>query len=222
MDDAKQQEMGIAKRSHGDNHAGRHASIWKKLLIVVLIVAVISGGVALWSLINSTNAVNDYVGAVDGQYKEIVAGKNIDQPNVELREVAFGDIVNGKYRKVKELEPTYIELINKLRNYTQTMDIHNQLVEKFNTGIGGEMNLDGDILGLVDQLGGMIRSNYPEQTKAIVDVDELYQLVAASASFDEISSQMNKVLYDNDKWLGEEREAIEAARADFQQTINSL
>ena len=222
MDDVKQQGMGIVKRSHGDNHVGRHASIWKKLLIIVLIVAVILGGVALWSLINSTNAVNDYVGAVDEQYKEIVAGENIDQPNVELREVAFGDIVNSKYRKVKELESTYIELINKLRNYTQTMDVHNQLVEKFNTGIGGEMNLDGDILGLVDQLGEMIRSNYPEQTKAIADVDELYQLVAASTSFDEISSQMNKVLYDNDKWLGEEREAIEAARADFQQTINSL
>lgn len=222
MDDVKQQEMGIAKRSRGDNHVGRHASIWKKLLIIVLIVAVISGGVALWSLINSTNAVNDYVGAVDEQYKEIVAGENIDQPNVKLREVAFGDVVNSKYRKVKELEPTYIELINKLRNYTQTMDVHNQLVEKFNTGIGGEMSLDSDILGLVDQLGGMIRNNYPEQTKAIADVDELYQLVATSTSFDEISSQMNKVLYDNDKWLGEEREAIEVARADFQQTINSL
>lgn len=222
MDDVKQQEVGIAKRLHGDNHVGRHASIWKVLLIIVLIVAVISGGVALWSLINSTNAVNDYVGAVDEQYKEIVAGENIDQPNVELREVAFGDVVNSKYRKVKELEPTYIELINKLRNYTQTMDVHNQLVEKFNTGIGGEMSLDSDILGLVDQLGGMIRNNYPEQTKAIADVDELYQLVATSTSFDEISSQMNKVLYDNDKWLGEEREAIEVARADFQQTINSL
>ena len=178
--------------------------------------------VALWSLISSTNAVNDYIEAVDKQYKEIVAGDNIDQPDVKLNEVVFGEVVNGKYRRAKELESTYAGLIEQLRNYTQTMAVHNQLVEKFNTGINGNASLDGDILELVNQLDSLVSNKYPDQTEAVTEIHELSQLIAASTSFDEISSQMNKVLYDNDKWLATERENIETARAEFQQAINSL
>ena len=207
----------------GKSTAGKgHARVWRRVLITVLVIAVALGGVALWSLISSTNAVNDYIEAVDKQYKEIVAGDNIDQPDVKLNEVMFGEVVNGKYRRAKELEPTYAGLIEQLRNYTQTMAVHNQLVEKFNTGINGNASLDGDILELVNQLDSLVSNKYPDQTEAVTEIHELSQLIAASTSFDEISSQMNKVLYDNDKWLATERENIEAARTEFQQAINSL
>ncbi len=207
----------------GKSTAGKgHARVWRRVLIVVLVIAVALGGVVLWSLISSTNAVNDYIEAVDKQYKEIVAGNNIDQPDVKLNEVMFGEVVNGKYRRAKELESIYAGLIEQLRNYTQTMAVHNQLVEKFNTGINGNASLDGDILELVNQLDSLVSNKYPDQTEAVTEIHELSQLIAASTSFDEISSQMNKVLYDNDKWLATERENIETARAEFQQAINSL
>ena len=222
MDEVSQQVEKLPNDT-GKSTAGKgHARVWRRVLIVVLVIAVALGGVALWSLISSTNAVNNYIEAVDKQYKEIVAGDNIDQPDVKLNEVVFGEVVNGKYRRAKELESTYAGLIEQLRNYTQTMAVHNQLVEKFNTGINGNASLDGDILELVNQLDSLVSNKYPDQTEAVTEIHELSQLIAASTSFDEISSQMNKVLYDNDKWLATERENIEAARTEFQQAINSL
>lgn len=222
MDEVSQRAEKLPNDT-GKSTAGKgHARVWRQVLIVVLVIVVALGGVALWSLISSTNAVNDYIEAVDKQYKEIVAGDNIDQPDVKLNEVVFGEVVNGKYRRAKELESIYAGLIEQLRNYTQTMAVHNQLVEKFNTGINGNASLDGDILELVNQLDSLVSNKYPDQTEAVTEIHELSQLIAASTSFDEISSQMNKVLYDNDKWLATERENIETARMEFQQAINSL
>ena len=203
--------------------SGGHRKVWiKRLLIVLSVAIVLVAAGALWSFVMSTRAVNDYIGAVDQQYKEIVAGENVDQPTVRLNDVAFGEVINSKYRQARDLEPLYSDLIERLRSYTEVMNVHNQLVNKFNTGINGQASLDGNILELVGQLNDMVADRYSDQTKAINDIGELYQLVAGSTSFEQISSQMNKVLYDNDKWLGEEREAIEADRTEFQQAINSL
>ena len=203
--------------------SGGHRKVWiKRLLIVLSVAIVLVAAGALWSFVMSTRAVNDYISAVDQQYKEIVAGENVDQPTVRLNDVAFGEVINSKYRQARDLEPLYSDLIERLRSYTEVMNVHNQLVNKFNTGINGQVSLDGNILGLVGQLNDMVADRYSDQTKAINDIGELYQLVAGSTSFEQISSQMNKVLYDNDKWLGEEREAIEADRTEFQQAINSL
>ena len=203
--------------------SGGHRKVWiKRLLIVLSVAIVLVAAGALWSFVMSTRAVNDYIGAVDQQYKEIVAGENVDQPTVRLNDVAFGEVINSKYRQARDLEPLYSDLIERLRSYTEVMNVHNQLVNKFNTGINGQASLDGNILELVGQLNDMVADRYSDQTKAINDIGELYQLVAGSTSFEQISSQMNKVLYDNDKWLDEEREAIEADRTEFQQAINSL
>lgn len=203
--------------------SGGHRKVWiKRLLIVLGIAVVLVAAGALWSFVLSTRAVNDYIGAVDQQYKEIVAGENVDQPTVRLTDVAFGEVINSKYRQARDLEPLYSDLIERLRSYTEVMNVHNQLVNKFNTGINGQVSLDGNILELVGQLNDMVADRYSDQTEAINDIGELYQLVAGNTSFEQISSQMNKVLYDNDKWLGEEREAIEADRTEFQQAINSL
>lgn len=218
----QQAVSSVSGKKSGVASGGRHKVWIKRLLIVLSVAIVLVAAGALWSFVMSTRAVNDYVGAVDQQYKEIVAGENVDQPTVRLNDVAFGEVINSKYRQARDLEPLYSELIERLRSYTEVMNVHNQLVNKFNTGINGQASLDGNILELVGQLNDMVADRYSDQTKAINDIGELYQLVAGSTSFEQISSQMNKVLYDNDKWLGEEREAIEADRTEFQQAINSL
>ena len=218
-----QQTVSSVSGKKSSAASGGHRKVWiKRLLIVLSVAIVLVAAGALWSFVMSTRAVNDYISAVDQQYKEIVAGENVDQPTVRLNDVAFGEVINSKYRQARDLEPLYSDLIERLRSYTEVMNVHNQLVNKFNTGINGQASLDGNILELVGQLNDMVADRYSDQTKAINDIGELYQLVAGSTSFEQISSQMNKVLYDNDKWLGEEREAIEADRTEFQQAINSL
>ena len=218
-----QQTVSSVSGKKSSAASGGHRKVWiKRLLIVLSVAIVLVAAGALWSFVMSTRAVNDYIGAVDQQYKEIVAGENVDQPTVRLNDVAFGEVINSKYRQARDLEPLYSDLIERLRSYTEVMNVHNQLVNKFNTGINGQASLDGNILELVGQLNDMVADRYSDQTKAINDIGELYQLVAGSTSFEQISGQMNKVLYDNDKWLGEEREAIEADRTEFQQAINSL
>ena len=218
-----QQAVSSVSGKKSSAASGGHRKVWiKRLLIVLSVAIVLVAAGALWSFVMSTRAVNDYISAVDQQYKEIVAGENVDQPTVRLNDVAFGEVINSKYRQARDLEPLYSDLIERLRSYTEVMNVHNQLVNKFNTGINGQASLDGNILELVGQLNDMVADRYSDQTKAINDIGELYQLVAGSTSFEQISSRMNKVLYDNDKWLGEEREAIEADRTEFQQAINSL
>ena len=218
-----QQAVSSVSGKKSSAASGGHRKVWiKRLLIVLSVAIVLVAAGALWSFVMSTRAVNDYIGAVDQQYKEIVAGENVDQPTVRLNDVAFGEVINSKYRQARDLEPLYSDLIERLRSYTEVMNVHNQLVDKFNTGINGQASLDSNILELVGQLNDMVADRYSDQTKAINDIGGLYQLVAGSTSFEQISSQMNKVLYDNDKWLGEEREAIEADRTEFQQAINSL
>ncbi len=218
-----QQAVSSVSGKKSSAASGGHRKVWiKRLLIVLSVAIVLVAAGALWSFVMSTRAVNDYIGAVDQQYKEIVAGENVDQPTVRLNDVAFGEVINSKYRQARDLEPLYSDLIERLRSYTEVMNVHNQLVDKFNTGINGQASLDGNILELVGQLNDMVADQYSDQTEAINGIGELYQLVAGSTSFEQISSQMNKVLYDNDKWLGEEREAIEADRTEFQQAINSL
>lgn len=218
-----QQAVSSVSGKKSSAASGGHRKVWiKRLLIVLSVAIVLVAAGALWSFVMSTRAVNDYISAVDQQYKEIVAGENVDQPTVRLNDVSFGEVINSKYRQARDLEPLYSDLIERLRSYTEVMNVHNQLVNKFNTGINGQASLDGNILELVGQLNDMVADRYSDQTKAINDIGELYQLVAGSTSFEQISSQMNKVLYDNDKWLGEEREAIEADRTEFQQAINSL
>ena len=190
------------------------------IVVAVLIAAIV--GVLLWLFVDSTRAVNEYIGDINSQYQQLVDGENVNQPDVTLREVAFGKFINPKYRKASELEPTYQLLADDLRNYTLTMQIHNQLVAKFNAGIQGGEVLNGDMLTLTDKMAAMVREFYPERQDAINSLDSLCQAIASNVNFLDISGEMNKVLHDDDEWLSEERESIEAARKEFQTAINSL
>ena len=194
----------------------------KKLLIAVGVVVVCLGGVAIGLFVASPSAVNQYLGDVDRQYKAMVQGDGLDEPSVTLRQVWLGNLINPKYRRAQELSEDYQVLIDELRNYTKTMALHNELVDKFNSGINGGEVVNGDLLDLVAQMDEAVKSYYPERTEEIAALDNLYQTVASSSDFTEISGDVNVVLHDDDEWLSEERESIETLRAAFQSSINSI
>ena len=120
-----QQAVSSVSGKKSSAASGGHRKVWiKRLLIVLGIAVVLVAAVALWSFVLSMRAVNDYIGAVDRQYKEIVAGENVDQPTVRLNDVAFGEVINSKYRQARDLEPLYSDLIERLRSYTEVMNVH--------------------------------------------------------------------------------------------------
>lgn len=214
--------LGIMTNVEIANQKPKKKAALRYVLIVVAVLIAAIVGVLLWLFVDSTRAVNEYIGDINSQYQQLVDGENVNQPDVTLREVAFGKFINPKYRKASELEPTYQLLADDLRNYTLTMQIHNQLVAKFNAGIQGGEVLNGDMLTLTDKMAAMVREFYPERQDAINSLDSLCQAIASNVNFLDISGEMNKVLHDDDEWLSEERESIEAARKEFQTAINSL
>lgn len=201
----------------GGNHAKRNVIIG----VIVAIVAVMLAA-ALWLFVDSTKAVNDYIDEVNNQYQTVADNKDADKPNVTLRSVMLGEVLNAKYKKTKELDGEYQQLINSLRNYTITMDIHNQMVAKFNAGIQGGEVLNGDILTLVNQMANLVQNKYPKQQEQLTALRNLSQKITENTSFADISSDVNNVLHSNDAWLNTEREAIEKAREQFQSKINAV
>ena len=136
--------------------------------------------------------------------------------------VWLGQLLSPKYRRAVELDQNYQQLIDRLRNYTLTMQVHNELVDKFNDGMQGDEVLNSDVLELAIQLRDVVQKCYPERTSEIAALTELCQTIASNTNFADISGDVNKVLHSNDKWLSEERESIETMRVEFQESINSL
>lgn len=200
----------------------KRGQIIKITVIVLVILALVLAGIAGWLFVDSTSAVNQYVSDVDNQYKDIVAGNNLDQPNIELRSVTFGDLLNPKYKRTKELTTKYNELADQLRAYTAAMELHNQLVEQFNQGIQGDEILNSQMLETANKLAEAIKKYYPDNIEEIAAAESLCQTIASSTNFGDISVEVNRVLHANDEWLGGERDDIEAKRLEFQQAINSL
>lgn len=200
----------------------KQGQIIKITVIVLVILVLVLAGIAGWLFVDSTSAVNQYVSDVDNQYKDIVAGNNLDQPNIELRSVTFGDLLNPKYKRTKELTTKYNELADQLRAYTAAMELHNQLVEQFNQGIQGDEILNSQMLETANKLAEAIKKYYPDNIEEIAAAESLCQTIASSTNFGDISVEVNRVLHANDEWLGGERDDIEAKRLEFQQAINSL
>lgn len=207
----------------GEIHINKQRrQIWRRVIVGLLLVIVVVAGIGLWRFIDATKAVNDYIASVDRQYREISDGENIDQVNVQLPSVWLGQLLSPKYRRAVELDQNYQQLIDRLRNYTLTMRAHNELVDKFNDGMQGNEILNSDVLELAIQLRDVVQKRYPERTSEIAALTELCQIIASNTNFTDSSGDVNKVLHSNDKWLSEEREAIEAMRVEFQESINSL
>lgn len=200
----------------------KRGQIIKITVIVLVILVLVLAGIAGWLFVDSASAVNQYVSDVDNQYKDIVAGNNLDQPNIELRSVTFGDLLNPKYKRTKELTTKYNELADQLRAYTAAMELHNQLVEQFNQGIQGDEILNSQMLETANKLAEAIKKYYPDNIEEIAAAESLCQTIASSTNFGDISVEVNRVLHANDEWLGGERDDIEAKRLEFQQAINSL
>lgn len=207
----------------GEIHINKQRrQVWRRVIVGLLLIIVVVAGIGLWRFIDATKAVNDYIASVDRQYREISDGENIDQVNVQLPSVWLGQLLSPKYRRAVELDQNYQQLIDRLRNYTLTMQVHNELVDKFNDGVQGDEILNSDVLELAIQLRDVVQKRYPERTSEIAALTELCQTIASNTNFTDISGDVNKVLHSNDKWLSEEREAIEAMRVEFQESINSL
>lgn len=207
----------------GETHINKQRrQVWHRVIVGLLLAIVIVAGIGLWRFIDATRVVNDYIASVDRQYREISDGENIDQVNVQLPSVWLGQLLSPKYRRAVELDQNYQQLIDRLRNYTLTMRAHNELVDKFNDGMQGNEILNSDVLELAIQLRDVVQKRYPERTSEIAALTELCQTIASNTNFADISGDVNKVLHSNDKWLSEEREAIEAMRVEFQESINSL
>ena len=193
-----------------------------------IIISVITGavvilvGIGAWLFVDSARAVNEYVQAVDTQYKEIVAGKNLDKANVTLRDVALAETLNPRYKKMSEVDQAYQDLIDRLRNYTVTMDIYNKLVDEFNRGINGELEYSSSLLDIVNELSAAVKKYYPDNEDIINGVNSLGLTLANSVTFDEISVELNREIHRYEAWLNDERDKIEASKAEFQQSINNV
>ena len=192
------------------------------IISVITGVIVILVGIGAWLFVDSARAVNEYVQAVDTQYKEIVAGKNLDKANVTLRDVALAETLNPRYKKMSEVDQAYQDLIDRLRNYTVTMDIYNKLVDEFNRGINGELEYSSSLLDIVNELAAAVKKYYPDNEDIINGVNSLGLTLANSVTFDEISVELNREIHRYETWLNDERDKIEASKAEFQQSINNV
>lgn len=193
-----------------------------------IIISVITGavvilvGIGAWLFVDSARAVNEYVQAVDTQYKEIVAGKSLDKANVTLRDVALAETLNPRYKKMSEVDQAYQDLIDRLRNYTVTMDIYNKLVDEFNRGINGELEYSSSLLDIVNELAAAVKKYYPDNEDIINGINSLGLTLANSVTFDEISVELNREIHRYETWLNDERDKIEASKVEFQQSINNV
>lgn len=192
------------------------------IISVITGVVVILVGIGAWLFVDSARAVNEYVQAVDTQYKEIVAGKNLNKANVTLRDVALAETLNPRYKKMSEVDQAYQDLIDRLRNYTVTMDIYNKLVDEFNRGINGELEYSSSLLDIVNELAAAVKKYYPDNEDIINGVNSLGLTLANSVTFDEISVELNREIHRYETWLNDERDKIEASKAEFQQSINNV
>lgn len=192
------------------------------IISVITGVVVILVGIGAWLFVDSARAVNEYVQAVDTQYKEIVAGKNLDKANVTLRGVALAETLNPRYKKMSEVDQAYQDLIDRLRNYTVTMDIYNKLVDEFNRGINGELEYSSSLLDIVNELAAAVKKYYPDNEDIINGINSLGLTLANSVTFDEISVELNREIHRYETWLNDERDKIEASKAEFQQSINNV
>lgn len=192
------------------------------IISVITGVVVIFVGIGVWLFVDSARAVNEYVQAVDTQYKEIVAGKNLNKANVTLRDVALAETLNPRYKKMSEVNQVYQDLIDRLRNYTVTMDIYNKLVDEFNRGINGELEYSSSLLDIVNELAAAVKKYYPDNEDIINGINSLGLTLANSVTFDEISVELNREIHRYETWLNDERDKIEASKAEFQQSINNV
>ena len=123
---------------------------------------------------------------------------------------------------MSEVDQAYQDLIDRLRNYTVTMDIYNKLVDEFNRGINGELEYSSSLLDIVNELSAAVKKYYPDNEDIINGVNSLGLTLANSVTFDEISVELNREIHRYETWLNDERDKIEASKAEFQQSINNV
>lgn len=188
-------------------------------LISMIIVLLLIGAGILTLLFMAKGAVNDFRTDATHQLNNVIEGKDSGVA-VELRTVWFGRALSSDYKKVDSLQGEYQKLLALLKNYVAILDIHNQLVGKYNSGLKGENVLNGDFLKLTNKYRDLIASKFPNETERIAAMDELIKTITGSSDFDSVSSSLTKVISDNDVWLNQVREDLNNQITAFQKKIN--
>ena len=188
-------------------------------LMSVIVVLLLVGAGTVSLLFMAKGAANDFRADATQQLNNVIDGKDSGAA-VELRSVWFGRTLSSDYRKVDSLQGEYQKLLVSLKNYVVTLDTHNQLVGKYNSGLKGEDVLNGDFLKLTNKYRDLIASKFPDETERITAMDDLVKAMAGSSDFDSISSSLAGVISDNDDWLNQVRDDLNSQIAAFQKKIN--
>ena len=188
-------------------------------LIGFVVVLLLAGAGVLSLLLMARGAVSDFRADATRQLNDVIDGKNSNAV-VELRSVWFARTLSSDYRKVDLLQSEYQALLASLKSYVAILDVHNQLVSKYSSGLEGEDVLNGDFLRLTNKYHDLIASKFPNETERITAMSTLAKTVAGSSDFDSISSPLAEVIADNDDWLDKMREDLNDQIAVFQKKIN--
>lgn len=222
---AESEATAAAKRptTESDSYPPKASRKWLKRLAIALLILFVAGfaGV-MWLFVDSTKAVNQYVDDVNKQYQQATGNKTDVGEPAAIRSVPLGDVINAKYKQMKQLDGDYKKLLTSLTNYNLVKDAHNKIVAQFNDGINGKKVLNGDILTTVNHLLSLMQDNYPTQKTLIDGLTALSQKISSSTNFTDISSEVNTVLKNDEAWLNQERETIDNNRAAFEKKMNAI
>ena len=183
---------------------------------IVILLAILATATLM---VLARRAVSDYRGDAAGQLNTVISGKTSDTP-VELKSVLFGETFSSDYKRVKALDEDYKKLLTETKSYVAALDVHDTLVEQYNAGIKGEKPLDSDLLKTVNQYKAVMENRFPDEKDLIKEIGELSVKITSNTDFDVVSSDINTVLQDGDKFLTEFREKLNTRISEFQKKVN--
>jgi len=195
-------------------HRKLKIALWTVGAVVILM---------LFSIVSLTvmahRAVSDYRGDATAQLNDVIAGKTTGMP-VELNSVLFGEILNGDYKRIKTLDEDYKKLLVDTKSYVAVLDVHNTLVEQYNTGIKGETPLNSDLLKSVNKLRAVMENRFPDEKNMAKTISDLAIKITSNTDFDVVSVDIDTVLQSSDRFLSELREKLNTRSTEFQQKVN--
>jgi hypothetical protein len=188
-------------------------------LIVAGCLVVLSAGAVTAILLMSKQSVSDYRSAAAKQLNNVIAGSDAGA-TVELRQVWFGGQLDSNYHKADGLQSEYAELLNSVKSYISLLNIHNSLVSQYNEGLKSDSTLSGDFLKIVNKYASLLANNFPDEKARLAAMQNLSKEITSNVEFKSISADADDVLSDNETWLNELRETLNADVTDFQKKIN--
>ena len=183
-------------------------------IIGVLALAIIV--ILVWS----SSAVSTFRSDASSQLNPIISGKNSDISSpVKLQKVPFADTLDATYKKTDASQKTYAKILTDARNYNFAKKYQDALANIYNENSQKNAPISPDILTNVDAYLAVLKNDYPSETSRISQMENLANLVIASANFSQINNQMANVIQSNSTWLNEIQVSLNAEIANFQNTM---